>query len=105
MRLIGSLVLAGTLLVLAPHVARADLIGDAHALCDALMASGSTECEVRAWKKVVDATIPTNPKQARDMCAGIAGMMASRGTFAGQGWKMRISAHDGDRPIAVCALR
>lgn len=89
------------------QVASADVIDDAYHLCSALERTGATtECEVNGWNSTVDATIDTNSSQAKQLCGGVAKMMAKQTrTFAGK-WKLRIfSPYSGERPIASCLLK
>ena len=99
-----GLVISLGLLASTPALADVD---NAFQFCAALDATGllSEPCSVSGWNSSVDITIDMNAGEARELCAGMAGLAQSRGITFDAGWSVRIySPYSGDNTIAFCPI-
>ena len=86
-----------------------DIVSEAYAICVLLKLSGATTCDVNVnvfSASFIDATIPTDPKDARMTCLLVANQTRQPDSpFVGRGWQLKIFSPFGkDRPIAACTL-
>lgn len=102
-----GLLAAGIALAFIAQPALADTVDNAYQLCSVFDATGllSQPCEVSGWNQAVDVSIDTNSAEAREICSGVAAMMAKGDIFFDSGWKIRIySPYSDENTIATCNL-
>lgn len=94
----------------APQPGAPDLIDMANTVCQRLRAVGATSCEIDVnvfSPSYIDATLPTNPKDAQNVCLIVANWTKQPGSpFAGRGWQLKLFSPmgSGTRPMAQCTL-
>ena len=87
-----------------------DLIDMANTVCQRLRTVGATSCQISVnvfSASFIDATLPTDPKDAKNVCLIVANWTKQPGSpFAGRGWQLKLFSPmgAGTRPMAQCTL-
>ena len=93
-----------------PQAAPREIVTEAYGICALLRIAGASTCEVNVnvfSPSYIDATLPTNPHDARMACLTVANQTRQPGSpFVGQGWRLKLFSHmgSGTRPMAECVL-
>jgi len=76
---------------------------DATKLCDAMIQSGASSCEPKAFSLSIDATIRTDAGNARQICEGISSQIAQYAHFENLK-TLNIYYPNTTNPMASCRL-
>lgn len=93
-----------------PQAAPREIVTEAYGICALLRMAGATTCEVNVnvfSPSYIDATLPTNPRDAMMTCLTVANQTRQPGSpFVGRGWRLKLFSPmgSGARPMAECIL-